>query len=74
MAYAGNKDNKAAWLCQCECGSAPLVVRGDRLRTGGIVSCGCWRADKDVRQAARLKTPAKRRSQIASLGAKARWV
>lgn len=72
QSYAGLVDAKAGWNCRCECGAA-VVARGDRLRTDRVVSCGCWRADKDVRQAARMKTPPKRRAQIARVGAAARW-
>ena len=57
----------ALWRCMCECGSE-IVARGSKLRQGIIVSCGCWRADPNVRQAARLKVSARRRKQIASLG------
>lgn len=28
------------WLCRCDCGSE-TIVRGDRVRTGAIKSCGC---------------------------------
>ncbi len=64
------------WLCLCDpklggCGE-PTVVRDQKLEDGLIVSCGCWRADPAVRLAARLKTPAKRRKQIAQIGARMR--
>ena len=32
--------------------------RGSKLVDGSAVSCGCWRADSDVRQAARMTMPA----------------
>ena len=66
------KHTHAYWLCQCECGERP-VVRGTLLTTGRTVSCGCWRADPDVRRAAREQVPARRRRQIARMGARARW-
>ena len=38
-------------------------MRSSKLVIGRIVSCGCWRADPNIRQAARTKVPAKRRSE-----------
>jgi len=66
------KHGNAYWPCVCECGSKHLT-RGTKLVNGRIVSCGCQRADSAVRQAARWRTPAKRRRAIARMGAKARW-
>ena len=34
----------AYWPCVCQCG-AHTLVRGTKLRSGRIVSCGCWRRD-----------------------------
>jgi hypothetical protein len=66
--YFGVVDsNKAAWLCKCECGHV-VLARGDRLRSGKHVSCGCYRADPNIRQAARMVTSPRRRSQIAAKG------
>lgn len=58
---------KAYWRCDCMCGGE-TVVRGAKLVEGRIVSCGCQRADPIIRQAARLKVPARRRKQIALKG------
>jgi len=69
--YAGSDTGGALWWCSCECGGR-IKTRGKRLRTGRTVSCGCWRADHDVRQAARLKVPRRRRREIARLGNRAR--
>lgn len=33
------------WLCQCDCGSKPVVVRGSYLRDGNTRSCGCAHRD-----------------------------
>lgn len=33
------------WLCRCDCGTEKEVL-GCHLRSGRIVSCGCWAADK----------------------------
>ena len=35
----------ATWRCICMCGKE-VVVRGDNLRNGGTVSCGCWSHDR----------------------------
>lgn len=37
----GKEMHRVMWLCQCDCGSAPKAVRGQHLRSGRIVSCGC---------------------------------
>lgn len=29
------------WLCQCDCGSDPVIKRGDSLKNGHAKSCGC---------------------------------
>ena len=29
------------WLCQCDCGSEPKLVRAGHLKNGSIRSCGC---------------------------------
>lgn len=34
------------WLCQCDCGSDPIIVRMSNLRTGHTTSCGCVQAEK----------------------------
>lgn len=33
--------NASYYLCQCDCGSAPIEVMGNSLITGGTTSCGC---------------------------------
>lgn len=33
-------NNKAYWLCKCECGNTKVVC-GDKLRSGNTKSCGC---------------------------------
>jgi hypothetical protein len=37
----------------CDCGTASLVP-GRKLVHGSAAFCGCWRADRDVRQAVRM--------------------
>ena len=36
------RDKSATWLCKCDCGNTS-IVKGSRLRSGRIKSCGCWR-------------------------------
>ena len=35
---------QARWLCRCDCGSSH-VAEGNRITSGAIKSCGCWRRD-----------------------------
>lgn len=37
---APNKNNRTAWLCECECGKQ-LIVISKSLRDGNTKSCGC---------------------------------
>ena len=55
------------WTCACDCGGS-LISRDSRLKSGRTVSCGCWRKDSLIRQAARWEIPAERRKEIAALG------
>lgn len=43
--YFGRTNAKRthAWTCECECGETK-VVSGHHLTSGGVTSCGCWRA------------------------------
>ena len=34
-----DKNNRTAWLCECECGNTK-IVRGSDLRKGKITTCG----------------------------------
>ena len=61
----------AYWCCKCECGEA-VRVRGSKLLSGRVVSCGCQRANPDIRRNARLKVPSELRHAIAEMGGKAR--
>ena len=33
--------NESWYICQCDCGSSPKPVRGNDLKSGGVISCGC---------------------------------
>lgn len=61
-------EGAAYWQCDCYCGTTAFVSRGNRLTMGRTVSCGCWRADPAVRQAARLTIPPEERKRLAALG------
>ena len=38
-------NNKAYWICKCDCGNI-LSVRGQDLRQGKTKSCGCYMREK----------------------------
>jgi hypothetical protein len=67
QAYGGAaKWGKTMWCCQCDCGALCRVpgrnlLAQDKHRQ---VSCGCARADPQVRWAARMKLPAAVRQAI----------
>lgn len=44
------------WRCRCKCGKV-REVRGGHLIGGKIVSCGCFRADPNVRRLAAFEIP-----------------
>ena len=35
-----DKQGKARWLCQCDCGNIKIIL-GDSLKSGKTISCGC---------------------------------
>lgn len=39
-----NKNNKAMWLCKCDCGNLKTIL-GSHLTSGNTQSCGCQRKD-----------------------------
>ena len=39
-----NGSKKVAFLCKCSCGNQ-VIVRGDLLREGRVISCGCAKKD-----------------------------
>lgn len=41
------KENRAQWLCQCDCG-AVTIVAGKSLRNGHTKSCGCFHKEAPV--------------------------
>lgn len=35
------RGGRVCWICQCDCGGEPVVVRGDNLKSGRTKSCDC---------------------------------
>lgn len=62
----------AYWMCKCACGRR-VVARGTLLVNGRVRSCGCLRAEPEVRRAARMQVTPRKRRAIARAGARARW-
>ena len=46
--YKTKQNNKKEWywLCYCSCGNL-TEVRGSHLRSGNVVSCGCYQSERD---------------------------
>jgi len=42
----------AAWNCKCDCGTSK-IVRGTALRSGSIVSCGCYQRETRIKHGRR---------------------
>lgn len=41
-----NGQHQARWLCQCECGSDPVIVWGKHLKNQHTLSCGCYHSQR----------------------------
>lgn len=41
---AANRKDRVAWFCLCDCGTQ-VVVRGDHLKSGNTMSCGCLHSE-----------------------------
>ncbi len=44
------------WYCRCECGNI-TKIQGGSLRSGGSISCGCFRVDRLTKDVCHSKTP-----------------
>lgn len=44
-----NKNNKALWLCQCDCGNI-ITTQGSSLLQGRTTSCGCISREKTIKR------------------------
>lgn len=43
-----NGTHQACWLCQCECGSDPVIVWGKNLKNKHTTSCGCYHKQRVI--------------------------
>ena len=39
--FSHQQGKQAMWVCECECGNKEHVVRGSKITTGDVLSCGC---------------------------------
>ena len=46
---APSKNRIVYWLCQCDCGTIK-EVRGQCLREGESISCGCYKREIDIKR------------------------
>ena len=40
--------SKTRWWCQCDCGSPPVSVATNKLRSGKTSSCGCYHRERSA--------------------------
>lgn len=45
---AGTKSGHATWKCLCDCGKETIVI-GSNLTSGKILSCGCYKKEKQAK-------------------------
>ena len=43
-----DKQNKAVWICKCECGNITKPIPSDKLISGNTSSCGCLQKDRVI--------------------------
>lgn len=46
-----DKDQRALWLCRCDCGAEKVVQSNNLVRPTGTKSCGCLRRDANAAKA-----------------------
>lgn len=49
LGYAGHRNRKVMWVCQCDCGQVKSMV-GNNLTSGGVRSCGCQRGSGNTKK------------------------
>lgn len=45
--HGTTKNNHSLWLCECDCGNTK-IVSATSLKTGNVVSCGCYQRERHV--------------------------
>lgn len=70
-----NEKGNAQWLCQCECGSSPIIITGKRLRNkaDGTKSCGCLAKESSRSRLIDLKGKSFGRLTVKSYVGKDTW-
>ena len=38
-----DSSKEVCWLCRCDCGNITKPIRGNDLKRGKVISCGCYR-------------------------------
>lgn len=51
---SSNQRTFSIWLCECDCGNRKWIYQSN-LKSGGTVSCGCYRAENSKRQVSPIK-------------------
>lgn len=49
------REGKKRWICQCDCGNKTNPISGTHLRSGRIISCGCYKIEKTKKMGERNK-------------------
>ena len=66
---AGSDNHGALWRCRCECGNIS-VVRGNALRSGRTVSCGCYRLERCIEV---VSTHGQSKSKLSKVWSGMKW-
>src|SRR6266446_4823238 len=49
LQFSHNDKGNIYWGCKCDCGIVKLI-RGSHLKSGSVVSCGCFNAERAANQ------------------------
>lgn len=64
--FSSRKDHNPHWLCKCTCGGETIVALNN-LKSGEIVSCGCFRLEQTKLRAKKLNTKSPGESALQSV-------